>query len=307
MEMIDQLDARGVREAIRHGLGVDGLCDKYKCEPGALFLRMQHLYRYNSQDMIQRLRDSGRKVSGIKIKKNTSKTAAPETTKGTTQEEAVQEATAPATGDDGEVNPISEKEVIATDEQNTALEALKEKETALSKALMDIECDYEVMLNKHRGKIAQLRDAQSELKTIEAKFNEQMAKYQKLVSEDDQLVDELNKLLMQRRESAAVLAELREEIEVLEATTICAYENGTIGVFEGAEIEINTTGSSEIFGRIVELTECENLRVKEIKLISEVIAAVKNAERRVEVVVENPAVAEVYEALAEKLDGANPA
>ena len=304
--MIENLDARGVREAIKRGLGVDGLCERYGCEAEALFLRIQHVYKHNHAEMIQRLRESGRKVSGVKIKNAASRAPAvvkdaAEETISDTNAMTEEVTTIIETIENKEATLTAQKNLEATTKVAETLDALKEEEATLSKSLMETECDYEVVLNQHRAQIALLRDVQDDLKKIETQFNEKMASYQKIVKEDDGLVDTLNGLMAVRREKATKLAELRNQIRELEITTICAYENGTIEVFEGPEITIDKSGASEIFAQLVERAECENLRVREIKLVSEVIAAMQHAPG-VNVIIENPAVAEVYETLMEHID-----
>ena len=309
---LSSLTMRNVRDAIKYGHGVEGLCSKYSCDPEALFFRMESLYGRNFNKILQELRESDKKQHGSKkgaaaskatddVKMVVDQVIAGIPAKTVTFEELLMDL-----GATDEATAISDKlcqqpeqtEQPETNNITSLVEGLKDKEAMLSKALMGIECDYNNTLSQHRAMLSELRTLQHELKVLEGQFNEKMAQYQKLAAEDDGIVDLLSELMGSHREKATELNKLREKIKRLDVTTICAYADGTIAIFEGPEVPLDKAGADDVFNDLIKRPECEDLKLKQIKLLSEVLAVTGNSNKKLEVLIEDQSVQKAYELLS---------
>lgn len=314
--MVDNLNQRNVRDAIKYGLGIEGLCEKYNCSRDELIRRIEFIYK-DSRSIINKLEKSSKKISGVKVLSAAEKTAE--------VKNAVREALEVGVSEIPELGMATKTMTLAEYEQEfekseefealsgvelpaepgpeatseeTPLEKLKREAAEKSRELMQLEADYGNTLNYHQAQVESLAALAELLETTREYFDKLLADFRQQTEEDKTYTEALGRVRKKINAKNAELGKIREQIHSLEVTTICLFETGEIKVFEGPEFEFDRRGAAEILAKMMGYRICEELRLKDLRALAEAIAIVTNSDRNVSLIVEDPAVAYVSEFLS---------
>lgn len=185
------------------------------------------------------------------------------------------------------------------DHSHTArLQLLEVAEHQQSDEIIALESQHKQFAREHRDCIRQLRDLSEDMEQLRLAFQTKAAEYEAIVNENNRLVLEMNRISQERAEKVAILDETRQQIQSLQVVNICAYENGTIEPFDGnCTTPLDETGNERIYSQLLDREECEALRLKDVRVLSKVLAIAKNASVNIEPIFENDALEASFQAL----------
>ena len=180
----------------------------------------------------------------------------------------------------------------------TQLQLLEATEHQQSDEIIALESQHKQFAREHRDCIRQLRDLSEDMEQLRLAFQTKAAEYEAIVNENNRLVLEMNRISQERAEKVAILDETRQQIQSLQVVNICAYENGTIEPFDGnCTTPLDETGNERIYSQLLDREECEALRLKDVRVLSKVLAIAKNASVNIEPIFENDALEASFQAL----------
>lgn len=277
--VIGSLSHRDVRFGIKNGFTFTDFCHKYNCTQAEFEDRIRGIYRYDSKKMLDSIRANAKR-KGRQSRPETSNTAP--TTNRTVEP------------------PINNSETTATStlpNPQSQLKILRQQEQALSDEVIRLESKHKAIAQQHRGHIRELRDLHTELETLRQTFEEKVTAYEAIASHNNELVTLMNQISQERNQRAGALADLRQQIKSLTEVVICAYDNGTIEPMDyDGNITLNETGSDALFSTLRDREDLEELRVKDIKILSRVLAIINNSEMRIIPMFENAALDSCFQA-----------
>lgn len=272
-----------VKNGIKYGVGIDEFCTKYGCTTEEFIRRVRGMYHEKAYEILGEIRASERKHrkdrSHLKSSKMKGTSAAPlEMPVDTETESDETEQDAPTS-----VGGIESE-----------LELLRAEEKSVSDKIMTEENDYQLLLSHHKEHLGQLREIQKELIRVEHFFRAKSGEFKAITTEDNQLVESMNRISEARRANVKTLESIREKIKILEIVTLYAYDDGNITIIDGPSMELDDTGADEHFPQLVAYPECENLTVRQIRLIARMLCIVKNATAPTEVLFDSEPVGKAY-------------
>lgn len=289
---VNQITQRDVRYGIKHGLDTDGFCEKYGCTNDEFERRIRNLYRHGASAILDEIHANAKKRNRAGGAKSLLKNAPPPAGSALSAPDLAQ-----STIDDIAIS--SEPVALTTNPKDPSpLQALRTQERQQSDEVISLESEHKSIARRHREYIRQLRQIQEDLIKIKADFETKAAEYQTIVEANNQLVLQMNQISQTRSEKVALLEETRRSIESLTTIVICAYENGTIEPLEKAsDFELDESGSDTRYTDLLSRAECEDLRLKDIRILSRMLSIVHNATRRVEPIFENTSLEPFFQTL----------
>ena len=284
------LTVADVKNGIKYGVGIDEFCTKYNCTTEEFERRIRGMFHSKAESILGEIRASERKhrkdrsrfksgkmKGGSMVPMSTFVAAEPEETEKDTSDAA------PATQCDFELLPLEE---------------LRIEEKRVGDLAVANEIKYQTLLTQHKEKLGHLREIQKELIEIEDSFKRKSDEYRLVVTEDNELTEKINAISESYRSNMISLGTIRDRIKVLETVTLYAYDDGSITIIDGPQMEFDDTGADEYFPQLVTRPECENLTVRQVKLIAKVLCVVKNAEGPTAVLFDSESVDKAYQSIS---------
>lgn len=268
------MDKHNVRDAIKYGLGIAGLAEKYDCGEEAVILRLRMMYKRDFRTVLQDLRDSSRKISGIKKKE------------GTKMDKVISENT--------------DNKEFATSEPD--LEKLRAQKAELEANVARIECEFYNTLNYREADLKILQQKALELEEISKRFAAARQEYEVLTAKDSAYVETLRGLKYERMDAQKTLADTERRLQELEVSTLFLYADGSIEIVDGPKLELDFSGTETNLMKLIPMPECQKLAVCEVYGLANLLAATQNSNRKINIVFENP----LAESAFTKYLGENP-
>lgn len=288
MEMkINQLNAREVRKTIQRGLGIIHLCTKYECTEEELKAQIGRIYKRNDRDrddIIVSLVENDHKAS----KKSITAEAIQEKAE-TTEMIEVAEST--------EVIDITKVPIDMLVVKDLTLEQLIVLEKIWSKATMDLESEHKALTRKHHGFADKIRHYKKQLGEIKSQLRRIKQEFDGILKEDAVLIERSVEISSEHNKNQVKLDEMRARINFLTKVVIYVYDDGTIAS-ENPEIILDDSGNEDLYLILRENAECENLRLKEIKILAKVLQIIKHLSDNYEIVFDNAEIEEVFKKLS---------
>ena len=263
---IEQLKAREVCEAIKNGLGVAHFCVIYDCTEQEFERRLKQLYSKNEKDRKKKLaalraNDERLAKRAVKARESTSKNDESDYSEdlSTTDEVAAEEA----------------EEIITV--ETATLEQLKAMEAELSDKLMLMETEHK---EKARLQLHGIRK-----------------KYEEVTAQDNDLIARMNEISAEHYNKSAEIQRVRERIKELSKVVVFVYADGSITA-ENLDVNLDDTGSDELYRSLFEKDECGELRAKEIKTLARIVMISKHLPENTEVVFDNAEIEGVFRLLS---------
>ncbi len=285
MALLKQARQVDLRFGIRHGFDMDAFCEKYSCTPEEFTQHVRIIYRHDHEAILDAIRANGKRLSRFK-RGNRGNTCTPP----------------PSNLEEGK--PISLLTEVQLSPANhdpsraTQLRLLEATEHQQSDGIIALESQHKQFAREHRDCIRQLRNLSEDMEQLRLAFHTKAAEYEAIVNENNRLVLEMNRISQERAEKVAILDETRQQIQSLQVVNICAYENGTIEPFDGnCTTPLDETGNERIYSQLLDREECEALRLKDVRVLSKVLAIAKNASVNIEPIFENDALEASFQAL----------
>lgn len=295
---ISKLSPRDVQLGIKDKIGVEGFCEKYDCSLEQLERRIKNLYRFEHEEMMAKIRASGKK-SKSKAKsepksepKSETKPKSKKTTKPVAQE-TIAEATKP---EEAEAATASKKQAGETLEERLAY--LENHKSVLSDEVMALENQFYNKVVEHKGYLKAMRAIQADLAGIEDAYKAKFAELERVAADDAKTVLEYNQLSDALREKGAALDSVSAEIDALSFSIIGVFEDGRIGIFDGPAATFDDSNFEPLFAQLKDLEECEMLRVCDIRTLARVITIMSRSNNQLGVVFENDDMEAVYKQIS---------
>ena len=104
----------------------------------------------------------------------------------------------------------------------------------------------------------------------------------------------MNAVSKQRYPKVMELQELRTKIEKRMAVSLAVYDSGEIVILEGADFNMDDSGHAEVYSQLIVSEECQELRLKDIKVMAKLLSIASNSERKINLVCDRPEMEEAY-------------
>jgi len=193
------------------------------------------------------------------------------------------------------VSEIASENAIVEEARNNDLDMLKTLEKTQSREVLDIEVSHKKLAVEHRDKLKQLREIDRKIEEIREVFKKCYSEYETIVGENNKITAEMNRLAESRKVKAKALDETRAAIKALEAVTLFVYDSGEFSS-ESDRFTLDDSGADELYGRLIFLAECQDLRAREIRTLARVLKVVEHSTLEVELVFENSELEKVFNA-----------
>lgn len=270
------LTSKQVRTGIKNGFTVKDFCTKYGIKGESNFL-IQLEKAFPNAGADQALRE---------IRKNEKEHRQRTAKKPVT---TVKKATTSSTPRKG-VDKVEKKKKV------DPLASLKSTEVALSSEVIRLENQHKQLAGERRGHLLKLRGIQQKVDEIYAELDKQQSAYEEAATEANKIINQMNQISQVRAEKLAELTSVREQVTKLETTTIAIYKDCNMEVVEGSAVslEFNEEEVSSLAHQLMEKDICENLTIKQIKILSKLLLISQNSTRKVEFIFDSSNLEKAY-------------
>ena len=266
------LTSKQVRTGIKNGFTVKDFCTKYGFKGERDFLaQLEKAFPNAGGD--QALREIRKNEKNRQ--KTTKRPAATTKSKST-----------PRRG----VDKVEKKKVV------DPLTTLKSTEATLSSEVINLENQHKQLAGERRDCLSKLREKQQKVDEIYAELQKLQTAYEEVAKKNNGIVKQMNQISKVRAEKLAELTSVREQITKLETTIIAIYKDGKFEVVEGAAVslEVNENDLSNLAHQLMEKDICEDLTIKQIKILSKLLLISQNSLRKVEFIFDSSALEKAY-------------
>lgn len=266
------LNAKKIRLAIKHNVGIEGMAEENQCSVEELERKINNLYKNfpdKSQSIIAALYENQKKIEKYKAKVRQRKGY--DCSDGTlerlisienTTEESYLEVT-------DEALPTKTDRIAALNEEG---EKLKQSIAALQEYLQNLEKQRSQEFDMRRAISAKIEAYRQELLTMKEQINNSIAK----VAELDEAIAKTKAEIPSKNEE---LAGLLQEIEELSTVTILVSDDGTIEAPEDPDFVIDDEGWEPLVDQILKHEACRPLFVYELDILARLLQVIKHSER----------------------------
>lgn len=244
MAMTKTLTSKDIRMGVRNGFTVKDFCRKYGINGKEAFVvQLEKAYPHGGSDQIlKEIRKNEKNKS--KAHNNTS------------------------------AKKEGEKQVVEKKSDEERLEDLKAVESTLSNEIMELENEYQSLMTIRRKQLSRMRELEEKVDKLYAEIQGTEVEYDKVVEENNAVVDKMNALIQSRSEKFTNLDATREEIKALTVVVIGVNGDCSLEILDG-QISIELPGKDEevnnLAHQMVDKEICENLTMKQIKTLARLI------------------------------------
>lgn len=182
--------------------------------------------------------------------------------------------------------------------QPDVLKTLKAQKAIQSQEVVKLEAEHKELVNQHRVQVNDLRALTEEIDGLRTAFRQKCQKYEEIANRSNQVVSKMKSLSQLIRDKRDVLEETKRQILEHMRVTICAYRDGTIATMEESDVVLDDAGSDELYQELLGMKECEELRLKDVKVLARLIAIVRNSTLKTEVICDDQSLETVYKILS---------
>ena len=238
------ISRKQIREGIKKGYTKELFCSKYYCSPLDFDTHIEKIYG-NDQKAVQGI-FSELKANEKKARKR---------------------------------QPVNKEQVELPEEVTTTevdeVEELKKRESILSDEIIKLENTHKNLVEQLRGHRASMHKIKEGVQKLQQELEAKCKSFEEEANKANIVIAAMNDISADRRPKVEELASIREQISELTALTLCVYENGDIAPYD-KDIELDVTGSDEIYRDLLEQELVETLRVKDVRTLARVIAIINN-------------------------------
>lgn len=298
---VNYITRKSVRMGIKQGMSLSDFCLKYDCSETEFTKKIQSLYLHNATQIMRELKQSASKHHGKLVRRIDSiPESAPQPEPQSTPQPAPRSVSEPvATPEISNAQPSAETYQISVQER---LENLKKQEATESAKLSVLENSYRSFLAQRREHTKSLQTLLVDLKRIEDEFKSKVSESQSIIAKNDEISVNIASISETIHSQEKLLAQLRSDIQSLSMVAVCVYADGTISLLEERFLlKLNDCGWEDLFSQLVERDECQELKAKDIRLLSKVLCIVKNSQLGFNIVFENSEIEPVFNLLSSEL------
>ena len=309
--MLKKLTTRIVREKMKQGWRAAEFCAKYGCTTSELEARIRCIFNKKcaADDVLREMRKDTKKSKRAPL----ATTVAPTTV----DMAAVNEAFEKSFGNSGrryDVVAISEHKEPTTDAPSTIneavqeqresfeerLHALEERESELSELVCNSEVAWFEAKSRRTNHLRELQEIGQEFKLLADQCLALIDRRRRTVQQINAAAEQMNAASSARKELGAELDKIRAQIQEMAKVIIGVTADGDFLVFDDEfEVELDASGSEQIFKAILENEVCAELKVREIRTVARLLAIRQNMPMEIEAVFDNPDVEAVFDLLSE--------
>ena len=266
------LTRKQVRLGLKKGWGASKFCEKYGVTESELSERISQLYKYQKKvsGVLSELKVNEKKFNHhkqeVKNRKGVSVSTVTEETKGL-----------------GETPEVSDD-----------LEFLIKEEKRLSTEIIGLETWHKEEAEKRRGRLKEMRAIKQEIEQLEESLKQACKEFEETVEQADSLAENMNAISRQRYPKVIELQELRAKIEERMSVSLAVYDSGEIVILEGTDFNMDDSGHAKVYSQLIVSEECQELRLKDIKVMARLLSIASNSERKISLVCDRPEMEEVY-------------
>ena len=271
---IKMLDHYGFQNALNNGVTMEKLCEKYSCTPADVESRIETLYG-NNEDLakkyLKQLAKNDKKAKKRKPKAEdmgepVEEPKPDEAIKG----EVLSEPNEP------EQKPEAASDVLAaiSKKRKESMQEQKHSIKVQSNLVIKEEAEETETRSAIRAIDERLEARGSRLNKLSDQYDEEYGRFLAEVAERNATIQKLDEIKLKLSDDRAALVEMRQKSGELEAIMVFAYADGRIVIVdEDEELLISDVkGADSVYHDLLEKPECENLRVKDIRVLAKLVA-----------------------------------
>lgn len=279
---LSQLKPREIRVKCKAGYGILYFCEKYDCTEQEFEAKIKQFYSKAEVD--------GRKILSS-LRENDANNAKKSAKEGVA-------ATGTSAKDTSENSPANDEPPEETTTVETAtLEQLKEMEAMLSNVLMSLESTHKKLAEKHLNCTAKTREQKKKVEEIEVMLQSLKKDYLETTAQDNALIKEMNGISAAHYDKTTKIQRVRDRIKELSRILLFVYADGTIAI-ENSDMILDESGSDKLYLELAEKDECEELRVKDIRILARVMIVCSHLPENTELVFDNAEIEGVFKLLS---------
>lgn len=146
--------------------------------------------------------------------------------------------------------------------------------------VINLKMTHKGLVRQHRESLDRLRSIEREVKDIQKMLLAKGEEYDRVVSDIDEIIEQMRATSSERREHVARLDGIRQRIARLEKATLCAYTDGTIApYYEDCEVALDDTGYEALLPELIVAEACQDLRAKDLRVLARLILIERNAKK----------------------------
>ena len=296
---IKMLDHYGFQNALNNGVTMEKLCEKYSCTPADVESQIETLYG-NNEDLAKKYLKQLAK-NDKKAKKRKPKTEdMGEPVEEPKPDEAIEGEVLP------EPNELEQKPAAASD----VLAAISKKR---KESMQKQKHSIKVQSNQVIKEEAEETETRSTIRAIEERIEARGARLNKLsdqydeeysrflaeVAERNAAIQKLDEIKLKLSDDKAALVEMRQKSGELEAIMVFAYADGRIVIVDDDEelLISDVEGTDSVYHDLLEKPECENLRVKDIRVLAKLVALKETSPFLVDLACDDEELGEIFHSL----------
>ena len=281
------ISQRTVREGVKNGMSMEDFLVKYSCSEDEFISKLYALYKHEKDLPTQLIRQI--KANGKKSKKAIPKKGGKKTNPIINPSGVIEEATAKKLDIKTEQKPAPKKPT-----EKTPLQKLQESEKSLSDKILKVEKDLTEQQRKRRAKENELVNIQKDIDSLLEKARKKGEKFNDVEKEIGVIDNNISANKVSLSSLKATQEEVRQKITEALKIVVLVYANGTI-VAENSDLSLDDAGFEKLHAQLIEKEDYEDLRVKDVKILSRVFAIEKNlGSQKVEFIFDNEELETAY-------------
>ncbi len=189
--------------------------------------------------------------------------------------------------------------------QRTILEDLRAEESQILDEIASQKEQYLAIINQYHLSLESMRTSLNAAEQAKIVLQCAVTEYYDALKSCQHYATKLHFLSEVRRTSLSRLKQTRQKIEAETVIVFYAYENGTFEPVVTPDSTIDSTPDDSDYESIIEIltkrSDCEDLRIKDIRLLARALCISQHARHRVTFVFETNGLEELYTTLATDL------
>jgi hypothetical protein len=273
------MDSRALKLGIRNGKTVEEFCLEHNCTAEEFDAAVKKLYPQDSsrakiiRDLAKNSKKKDKKAAAAAASGSDSATDEAEIA-AEIMPEAADESTSDVDAEQETAQAEATANTGATEEADNDLEKLRALEEESTERILAIENKHKAEFQKHAAHGKAIDGIYAQIGEIQKTLAELTEQYQQELAGARQCAVNMTAATAEWNAERAHRETIRSAIAKASKLTILVYSNGEFEEMNGRAIV--TDGSDELYAELRDDPRFEEMRIKDIKILSKVLAAEKN-------------------------------
>lgn len=273
---IKMLDHYGFQNALNNGVTMEKLCEKYSCTPADVESRIETLYG-NNEDLAKKyLKQLAKNDKKAKKRKPKTEDMGEPVEEAKTDETVEKEALSEPNEPEQKPEAASASDVLAaiSKKRKESMQKQKHSIKAQSNQVIKEEAEETETRSAIRAIEERIEARGARLNKLSDQYDEEYGRFLAEVAERNAAIQKLDEIKLKLSDDKAALVEMRQKSGELEAIMVFAYADGRIVIVDDDEelLISDVEGADSVYHDLLEKPECENLRVKDIRVLAKLVA-----------------------------------